>query len=818
MTIRIFFFLPLLVGMASLQAAFPTVSLQPVILDQLHAPTNITHAGDGTGRLFVCDQPGTIHVIEHGMLLPTPFLNLIPKAFPQTTGYSERGLLGLAFHPDYGTPASPGEGRFYVYFSAPDGNNMNSSTPQNHVSVIAEYTVSPSDPNLADPASERILLTFGQPQGNHNGGQLAFGPDGYLYIGTGDGGSSNDNNAGHTGGSSSRPVDNLGNSLDRTRLLGKILRIDVFGSDGQGGEYGIPGDNPFVGSGGGVREEIFAEGLRNPWRFSFDDGPGGTNRLFCGDVGQGKVEEINLIVSGGNYGWRYKEGEFVLFPNMAIAGNAPEGSIDPIAQYAHPGITIGNPTLPPLGFSVTGGFVYRGDAIPGLQGRYLFADYGKIQNPGSGLLMALTETSPGAGTFTLTPGIPVFEGNPIPAHILCLGTNEAGEIFVGTKTSSGVLELDSNDGLPAGGIYKLVPLEETFVTMTATRDGTLFDGYPNNASGAGERLFAGETGEPSHRRALIAFDGIPAIPAGQTLISASVTLEVQFGAGSFQPFTLHRVNESWGEGASNSGLTGGTGTTALPGDATWNDRFHSTTPWNIPGGSFETNPSASTLVGNSGMVQWSSPELISDLNFWSNNPAGNHGWILIGNESAPASAKRIYSREAAEALRPKLNYSYAFPPTTPPLRTFLSTHFPGTPVGGFLSLASDDDGDGIPLLLEYAYGFSPHIFNPPSATELSLTATPGVTNSNELTISFRRNPETLDLTLNLQISPDLENWSTIAISEAGAIPVPLNGASLLSDDLLPGQGPARKTTVSIQIPSPGSIRQFARVVAVPDDT
>ena len=209
-------------------------------------------------------------------------------------------MLGLAFHPDYDVPATAGQGKFYVFYSAPSPNAPGTAAnPVDCRSVVAEYQVSAANPNLANPLSERILMSFDKPQFNHNGGQLAFGPlDSLLYISTGDGGGSNDNDAGHTGGSAAKPGGGLGNSQDRTNLLGKLLRIDPFGTNGAGGQYGIPAENPFVGAGGGIREEIYAYGLRNPWRFSFDTGPGGTNRLFLADVGQGKFEEINLITAG----------------------------------------------------------------------------------------------------------------------------------------------------------------------------------------------------------------------------------------------------------------------------------------------------------------------------------------------------------------------------------------------------------------------------------------------------------------------------------------------------------------------------------------
>ncbi|MCP5556474.1 MAG: PQQ-dependent sugar dehydrogenase [Verrucomicrobiaceae bacterium] len=227
-------------------AAFPALYLKPVVQQQFHAPTNIIDAPDSSHRLFVTDQPGQIYIIEGGMMRPQPFLDISSKCVPLSTGYDERGLLGMAFHPGYDNPVSPGYRKFYLYYSAPTATPTNNpTTPQNHVSVLAEYQVSPTDPNTADIGSERILLTFGEPQSNHNGGQLQFGPDGMLYFSTGDGGSSNDNNSGHTGVTTGRPTDNLGNAQDRTKYLGKICRIDPIDPDGAGPlTYTIPADNP----------------------------------------------------------------------------------------------------------------------------------------------------------------------------------------------------------------------------------------------------------------------------------------------------------------------------------------------------------------------------------------------------------------------------------------------------------------------------------------------------------------------------------------------------------------------------------------------
>ena len=471
-------------------AAFPSVHLKPVVLKQIHSPTTITHAGDGSGRLFVCDQPGRILIVKGGMMLPVPFLDIRDRMVISTTGYSERGLLGLAFHPGFDDPLSPGYGKFYVnynknYIAGSDPAPPVADHTPNCTTVIAEFSVSPAVPDIALPASERRMMLFPQPQSNHNGGQVEFGPDGFLYIGSGDGGSSDDNAAGHTGGTaaSSRPTAGLGNSQDKTTTLGKILRISPLDPDGTGPlTYSIPADNPFTGDPTpGVKKEIYAYGLRNPWRFSFDWRPGGTNRLFCGDVGQGRIEEINLISKGGNYGWRYLEGtEFPSFSSGASLNPMPNPGgtlIGPIAMYAHPGVNT-TPALPQLGVSVAGGSVYRGNAIPAMQGKYVFGDYGSNVSASDGRIMGLEETTPGSGSFTLTQAIPLISrANPVTGQrILVLGEDEAGEIYFGMKTNSGVLQLDG--GLPAGGLFKFMP------TSAVSRfDSWLATHFPTNPAG-----------------------------------------------------------------------------------------------------------------------------------------------------------------------------------------------------------------------------------------------------------------------------------------------------------------------------------------------
>lgn len=299
-----------------------TIGLQ-TFATGLSNPVAVTHAGDS--RLFVVQRSGAIRIVNtDGSINATPFLTLTSSTI---LSGGEQGLLGLAFHPDYAT-----NGSFYVnYTRAGDG-----------ATVIAQYTVSESDPNSANPNSALVLLTIPQPYGNHNGGSLVFGPDGYLYIGMGDGGSGGD------------PQNNAQNI---NSLLGKMLRIDVDVATG----YGIPSDNPFVGIAG--EDEIWAIGMRNPWKFSFDKQ---TGDLWIADVGQNTREEINKIASpltpGLNFGWRCYEANLT----YNTTGCLPASNYTmPISTY-----NLGN------GFcSITGGYVYRGSTYPTMQGKYFLSDY-----------------------------------------------------------------------------------------------------------------------------------------------------------------------------------------------------------------------------------------------------------------------------------------------------------------------------------------------------------------------------------------------------------------------------------------------------------
>ncbi|GHB84201.1 PQQ-dependent sugar dehydrogenase [Persicitalea jodogahamensis] len=288
-------------------------------------PVELVNAGDGTNRLFVVEQAGTIRFFNAAGNPSSATLFLDIKNKVKSGG--EMGLLGLAFHPDF-------KSNGYIYV------NYTRDSPRE--SVVARYRVSNPATGAADAGSETILLTYEQPYSNHNGGAVHFGPDGYLYVSTGDGGS---------GG------DPKNNAQDKTSLLGKILRLDV-NATGKG-NYGIPADNPFRGDNNGTREEIYAYGLRNPWRISFDPA---TNKLWAADVGQNQIEEIDIIEKGGNYGWRLKEADDCFNPK----NNCQEaGLIDPVWDYTHANGDI----------SITGGYVYRGKKLPDLVGKYVYGDY-----------------------------------------------------------------------------------------------------------------------------------------------------------------------------------------------------------------------------------------------------------------------------------------------------------------------------------------------------------------------------------------------------------------------------------------------------------
>jgi glucose/arabinose dehydrogenase len=343
------------------------------VVSGLELPVDIQNAGDGTGRLFVVEKSGRILVFQNNQLLPQPFLDILSEVDSRAT---EQGLLGLAFHPKYAE-----NGLFFVNYIDINGNT-----------IIARFHVSTEDPNRADPASEVDLLHVKQPYANHNGGGLAFGPDGYLYIGLGDGGSEGD------------PL-RTGQNLQT--LLGKLLRIGVDSGD----TYTIPPDNPFAGGGG--LPEIWAYGLRNPWRFSFDRL---TGNLYIGDVGQDKWEEVDFVPvgtpGGMNFGWSFYEG-------MHPYQDQPPANATftwPVAEYSHS-----------EGCAVTGGYIYRGSALPEWQGVYFYGDYC------SGRVWGLIQTGQ-----DIWQAQALFETG---AQVTTFGVDEAGEIYLTDYLSGALLRL-----------------------------------------------------------------------------------------------------------------------------------------------------------------------------------------------------------------------------------------------------------------------------------------------------------------------------------------------------------------------------------------
>jgi len=339
----------------ALQAAFPNLTFSQ--------PVGIVSSGAGSNSLFVIEQPGTIRVFENSQTVATSsiFLDLSNRVLYG----GEQGLLGLAFHPNYAA-----NGYFYVDYVVDNPRRT----------IVSRYTVSTSNPNQAQSDSELVLLEIAQPFTNHKGGQLAFGPDGYLYIAMGDGGS---------GG------DPFGNGKNRAVLLGKILRIDVNTPSG-GRNYGIPADNPFVGNTLGYMEEIYAYGFRNPWRFSFDTL---TGRLWVGDVGQSQREEIDIVERGLNYGWNIMEG------SLPYAGGSQVGLELPVWEYGRD-----------QGIAIIGGYVYRGPTATALTGSYVYGDYG------SGRIWALTIGSTGTPSNTLL--------DDTTLQISSFGLDGNGELYV----------------------------------------------------------------------------------------------------------------------------------------------------------------------------------------------------------------------------------------------------------------------------------------------------------------------------------------------------------------------------------------------------
>ncbi len=403
----------------------------------------ISPPGDTT-RLFVLEQKGLVLILQNGSLLATPALDiqtLVSPPLVTTSANDERGLLGLAFHPGFNSPTSPGYHTLYTYNSQPIGTGPTYVAPagasQAYSNAINEWKLSATDPNVIDPLSRREVISFGKNAANHNGGTIAFGPDGYLYLGLGDGGNANDVGASH--------IEPGGNAQNLSTPLGKFLRIDPLNPSlttgsldpaGSNGQYRIPTTNPFQGA--GQVPEIYALGFRNPYRFSFDTLNG---QLILADVGQNTVEEIDRVVLGGNYGWPVKEGDF-LFNRTTATGTvgtvgarspgSPAGLTDPISgpagtlEYDHDD-----------GISITGGFVYRGSLMPELYGKYVFGDLALHTAPAraDGRLFYADLTTGAINEFLL----PQFAGGILPNGLTVhgFGQDASGELYaLVTNTSS----------------------------------------------------------------------------------------------------------------------------------------------------------------------------------------------------------------------------------------------------------------------------------------------------------------------------------------------------------------------------------------------
>lgn len=486
-----------------------------LVAQNFTSPMMVTSPDDGTGRLFVVDQIGVVKIVDaNGTTLPEPFLDLRGNLANLSPTYDERGLLSIAFHPDYRT-----NGKVYAFYSAP----LRSEAPEgwNCTNHISEFQVDPENPNAVNISSEKILMYIDKPYQNHNGGQLAFSPaDGYLYVSLGDGGRANDVGNGHTPG--------IGNAQDLTKIYGKILRIDVdstatggvtvqqnmTGTANQtqnmsvnrtetppeptwttfaGSLYGIPTDNPFaetlpeiLGTYAytSVPPEIYAYGFRNPAYMAFDSG--GNNTLFVADAGQNLFEEVDIVLGGGNYGWNIREGTHCFDPNATtapgascnITGYQGEPLIGPIFEGGHD-----------LGLVVVGGNVYRGTAVPELEGRYIFGYWSDSRTVGNGTLLAATPPTgwaEGALPETAVSLTPVENAMwDVQTVNITGGTNETLGTFLrgfGEDANQDLYVLTNDVGGPdnstsTGKLWKIVPPTAvtpapTTVTPTVTGEQT----------------------------------------------------------------------------------------------------------------------------------------------------------------------------------------------------------------------------------------------------------------------------------------------------------------------------------------------------------
>ncbi len=399
------------------------IKLQEVAGGLIH-PLAMVSIPDGSGRMAVIEQHGLVRIIDNrGRLLPDAFLNIGARMVTQHHFFDERGLLGLAFHPNY-----KDNGKFYIAYSVPlRGTDLDKRLWWSHTNIVSEFQVSKADPNKADATTERVVSEIDWPQFNHNGHWIGFGPDNMLYVSTGDGGYANDWGIGHNV--------TTGNGQDLNSIHGKMLRIDVNKPDG------IAADNPFVGR-SDAKPQIWAYGLRNPWRCSFD--MGGDKALYCADVQQNSYEEVDIVAKGGNYGWRRMEGDKCFDfqkPDNHPATCDNAGLTMPIMVY--PNCTAVKKDC--KGISVTGGYVYRG-ANKAWDGKYIFGDWSKSFASMDGQIFIGTKGADGKWTMENV----VVEGMQTLPYMLAFAQDDKGEVYALTSISTG----------PVGGhdkIYKIVP-------------------------------------------------------------------------------------------------------------------------------------------------------------------------------------------------------------------------------------------------------------------------------------------------------------------------------------------------------------------------
>lgn len=418
-----------------------------LIAGNFGSPIEVVPAPDNSNRLFVVDQVGKVWIIDNNnQKIATPFIDVSSKIVSLMPGYDERGLLGLAFHPNFKS-----NGKFYLYYTAPphaggptvESGNTGLPMTWDNLSRISEFTVS-GNPNEANMSSEKVILEIDQPQFNHEGGTIAFGPDGYLYISIGDGGNKDDIGPGHV--ADWYKVNDGGNGQDvEKNLLGNILRIDVNNSSGDM-PYSIPSDNPFAGKPG--KDEVYAYGFRNPYRFSFD--MGGSHQLFAGDAGQSLYEEINVVTKGGNYGWNVKEGrhcfntdnDLVERNSCLMVDSAGNPLIDPVIELPNHDNPNGG-----IATAVVGGNVYRGHSIPSLQGKYIFGILSSGGSEADGKLLMAQPTGQSMWSFSSLK-LKSFPDN-LGQYLKGFGQDHDGEIYVTTSDNIG----------PSGNtgkVYKLV--------------------------------------------------------------------------------------------------------------------------------------------------------------------------------------------------------------------------------------------------------------------------------------------------------------------------------------------------------------------------